>query len=271
MSNTSPKFTIITVSYNCRSTIEKTITTVIGQTYKNIEYIIIDGGSRDGTLDILRKYSKDIAYWVSEPDSGIYDAMNKGIKKASGDWIYFIGGDDYIITPNVIEKMADIINCSNADVFCGRVIARDYSINMEKTIGKAAFKSEIINGYMSPHQGMVVRAKIMKSKLFDNTLKVAADFKFFLECALEDRNIKYVNDIIAVYSISGASSSLIRFREYAKVIINMVGFWAAVSYLLRSMTGIIKRMILIFLIKKEVIKKIRSRQGWRTCSDGGTH
>ena len=88
---------IITVSYNAVKTIEQTISSVVNQSYSNIEYIIIDGGSTDGTVDIIKKYEDRIAYWVSEPDGGIYDAMNKGIKVATGDYIQIIGADDFLI------------------------------------------------------------------------------------------------------------------------------------------------------------------------------
>ena len=90
-----PLITIITVSYNAVKTIEDTIVSVLGQTYNNIEYIIIDGGSTDGTLDIIKKYQDKITYWVSEPDKGIYDAMNKGIAKANGELIGIINSDDW--------------------------------------------------------------------------------------------------------------------------------------------------------------------------------
>ncbi len=86
----NPLISVVTVSYNAVTTIEQTILSVINQTYSNIEYIIIDGGSTDGTVDIIRKYADRIAYWVSEPDKGIYDAMNKGTKKANGEYISFL-------------------------------------------------------------------------------------------------------------------------------------------------------------------------------------
>ena len=93
--NNIPLISIITVSYNAVKTIEDTILSVINQTYPNIEYIIIDGGSTDGTLDIIKKYQDKITYWVSEPDKGIYDAMNKGIAKANGELIGIINADDW--------------------------------------------------------------------------------------------------------------------------------------------------------------------------------
>ena len=90
----NPLISVVTVSYNAVSTIEQTIISVLNQMYSNIEYIIIDGGSTDGTVDIIKRYDDKIAYWRSEPDRGIYDAMNKGILQAKGEWIYFIGASD---------------------------------------------------------------------------------------------------------------------------------------------------------------------------------
>lgn len=96
---------VVTVSYNAVATIEQTLLSVINQTYPNIEYIIIDGGSTDGTVDIIKKYADEIVYWISEPDKGIYDAMNKGIKKANGEWINFINAGDSYYDKKSIEQI----------------------------------------------------------------------------------------------------------------------------------------------------------------------
>ena len=102
---TDTLISIVTVSYNAVLTIEQTILSVINQTYPNVEYIIIDGGSTDGTVDIIKKYADKIAYWVSEPDKGIYDAMNKGGLKATGDFIQFLNAGDWFENEYVIEKI----------------------------------------------------------------------------------------------------------------------------------------------------------------------
>ena len=89
-----PTFSIITITYNAVRLVEQTLLNVLSQSYPNIEYIVIDGGSTDGTVDIIRRYESGLAYWVSEPDKGIYDAMNKGLQKATGDYVWFINAGD---------------------------------------------------------------------------------------------------------------------------------------------------------------------------------
>lgn len=118
----STLITVITVSYNAGKSLEETIKSVLSQTYKNIEYIIIDGGSTDGTLNIIKKYEKQLAYWVSEPDTGIYDAMNKGIDAAHGNWVYFIGAGDTML--NVADKVVPYLTSANC-VYYGDVYRLD--------------------------------------------------------------------------------------------------------------------------------------------------
>src|ERR1700722_12907065 len=89
-----PLVSVITVVYNGAATLETTLLSVIGQSYDRVEYIVVDGGSKDGTLDLIDRYKSHIATWVSEPDKGVYDAMNKGIRMAKGDWLFFLGSDD---------------------------------------------------------------------------------------------------------------------------------------------------------------------------------
>src|SRR5690606_2467889 len=100
-----PKLSVITIVYNNVKDIERTILSIITQTYDNIEYIIIDGGSTDGTLDIIKKYQHKVSQWVSEPDKGIYNAMNKGLKMSSGDYILFMNSGDEVYDQRTVEKV----------------------------------------------------------------------------------------------------------------------------------------------------------------------
>jgi glycosyltransferase involved in cell wall biosynthesis len=98
------KLSIVTISFNSEQYLEQTIRSVIGQSYANIEYVVVDGGSNDGTLDIIRKYDSEIDRWISEPDAGIADAMNKALSLTTGDFVYFLHSDDYLEGDDAIEK-----------------------------------------------------------------------------------------------------------------------------------------------------------------------
>lgn len=106
MAAVAPKISIIMATLNRAAVIERALASVFSQTYQNYELIIIDGGSTDGTVEILKRHAERIAYWLSEPDHGLYHAFNKGLARATGDWIYFLGSDDYLWDPTVLETMA---------------------------------------------------------------------------------------------------------------------------------------------------------------------
>lgn len=202
------KISIITVSYNACDTIEQTIRSVVSQTYNNIEYIIIDGMSTDGTVEIIKKYSDDIAYWCSEPDKGIYDAMNKGIQVATGDYIQIIGADDCLCSKDVIDRVVNNLG-GDVDIFS----AARYEVDEKRKIQLLTTNEKakcLIKGRLPwmPHSGLFVKNTYMKANLFDCSYKIAADYKFILNAYL-DKNVcfQYVDFPVVYFGRDGISSS----------------------------------------------------------------
>ncbi|ATA72525.1 Glycosyltransferase, group 2 family protein [Capnocytophaga canis] len=203
MKNNIPLISVVTVSYNAVSTIEETILSVINQTYPNIEYIIIDGGSTDGTLDIIKKYEDKIAYWVSEPDKGIYDAMNKGIQKVSGEWINFMNSGDEFYDRDILNRIFLYGDWSKTDVICG-----DVSIKYPKreVVKKMLPMQDIEKGMVFCHQSSFTRTELHRNKLFNLTYKICADYDFFLQVYREGYSFSYINETISKFLYGGLSS-----------------------------------------------------------------
>lgn len=203
-----PKISIITATYNSVKTLEQTILSVVGQTYSSIEYIIIDGGSTDGTVDLLKKYNDKIAYWISEPDEGIYDAFNKGVAHATGDYVQFLGSDDCLCNEFVIEKIANEIEIS-VDILCAGVWVVD---EINRLQFWATGLKAIEEGYdytMIPHQGMFTRRNLLLKHPFDVSYRIVADYLFFLTCYYDEKvHFKYIETPVAFFSMGGFSGEL---------------------------------------------------------------
>lgn len=199
------KVSIITPCLNSGKTIEETVKSVLGQTYQNVEYIIVDGGSTDQTIEILDKYcsvSKGRLKYISEKDDGIYDAMNKGILRASGDVIGIINSDDWYET-DAIEMIVDCFNKSNADVVFGEIWLIDLN-------GKR--RSCTKNSTLPPHPAMFVRRNIyQKYGMFDANYAIAADYELTLRLLSKGVIFERVDKILSNFRTSGISS--IRKRE----------------------------------------------------------
>lgn len=158
-----PLITVITVCYNAISDIEKTIQSVIHQLYSNIEYVIIDGGSVDGTVKIIEKYHDKISYWISESDKGIYDAMNKGVDKATGEWVCFMNAGDTFYSSNTILSVSDCF-CHQYDIVYGKVnmVNRSYS----KLVTPATVPDKN-NPMPFNHQAVFTKTDLLKRMPFD--------------------------------------------------------------------------------------------------------
>jgi glycosyltransferase involved in cell wall biosynthesis len=209
---TNNKVSIVTICYNCVGEIENTIKSVIAQTYQNREYLIIDGASKDGTLDIVNKYKTDIDYILSEPDHGIYDAMNKGLMKASGDWIIFMNAGDNFYDETVLSKFMKCIN-NETIIAYGDVM----NIGSFYKYRSLADKLSNMDKYMTVHhQSTFTRLDYHKKHPFNLAYHLSADYDFFYHAYFRD-NVKfqYIPQIVANFDRSGISSSNFR-KSYAE-------------------------------------------------------
>lgn len=196
---------IITVTYNSAKTLEETIKSVINQSYSNIEYIIIDGGSTDGTLNIIKKYSDYISYWVSEPDKGIYDAMNKGINIAKGEIIGIINSDDWYEKDIINEIVQNYIKYGENKIYHG-------NIKFHYKNGTFEEKKPIINlknfykGTILFHPTFFVPKKIYNTiGVFNLSYKIAADYDFMLRNYINNITFIYINKCISNMRKEGES------------------------------------------------------------------
>lgn len=228
--NKYPKITIITVSYNAVSTLEETILSVTNQTYSNIEYIVIDGDSSDGTVEIIKKYQSKIAYWISEPDRGIYDAMNKGIDVASGDWILFLNCGDLLYTPSTIEQVFNQ-NYSVNLVYGNAVAVKDDG--MEFLLRSDHGITDMWRGPCFRHGALFTKTSILKESKFElsEELKIAADFDFIYKCYKEGYSFQKVDIIIISFLEEGVSSNPYTHIQDCIYILKKYGDWNVTSKL----------------------------------------
>ncbi|MDY6934532.1 MAG: glycosyltransferase family 2 protein [Spirochaetota bacterium] len=209
------KVTIITVVYNGQDTIQDTIESVLTQTYENIEYIIIDGNSNDGTVEIIKSYGKKISKFISEPDNGIYDAMNKGIGFATGDLIGFLNSDDLYLDASVIEKVVNTIESNKSNSCYGDLIYFDKNDN-DKIIrnwhSDNYYNGIFKRGWHPPHPTFFVRKNIYeKFGNFNLEFKIAADYELMLRF-LEKCNVStcYIPETLVKMRIGGTSNRNIK-------------------------------------------------------------
>lgn len=219
---TIKKISIITIVYNDCDNIEKTILSITNQiNFETIEYIIIDGSSSDGTLEIINKYKNKIDKIISEKDNGIYDAMNKGIKIANCEWINFMNSGDSFYTNQIIHNFLNIENKSNFDIFYGSVncVSKKGSF-----IQNPLQIEQIKNKLPFCHQSCFVKTKLLKKYKFDNNYKIASDYNFFyLMYKLSFKFIE-IDVCIANYDIDNGISAT-RYYSLQKEIMIINGKW----------------------------------------------
>jgi len=199
----NPKISVVTVSFNTHDIIEKTLQSVTAQDYKNLEYIVIDGGSTDHAQDIIEQYTDKIAYYVSEHDGGIYYGMNKGIDAATGQWLLFMNAGDIFADSHVVTDIADFINCHpEADVVYGNSMqVLEYGTYVVKP------KEAYMNNRMSiSHQATFVKLDLLKSHKFDTRYRYAADFEQLSHFYLSGYKFVYCDRLVATVEMTDGAT-----------------------------------------------------------------
>lgn len=281
-------FSIITVCYNAENEINRTIESVLSQTYTNYEYLIIDGKSRDTTVQIAESYKSsfdkiNIHYTiVSEKDSGIYDAMNKGIRLSKGKWVQFLNAGDYLCKEDVLEKVEPYCDESKSDVVYGDVI---YEKNFYETkfyryqkcyeLAELAELAEFRMPFC--HQSTFTSTKILHNHGFSKAYKVCADHDLYLKLYNLDARFKYIPIPVSIFSIGGISTTnILRLRKEVLQINKDQGIIDSSTF--EKMTrkvicsyrikNVIKKLIyypvkeLLPAIEKKVMLGKMRRQGW---------
>ncbi len=200
------KYTIITINYNNGKELHHTIESVINQSFRDVEYIIIDGGSTDDSVDIIKQYDEHIDFWISERDRGIYNAMNKGLKHAHGEYVNFMNSGDSFYSPHVLEEIDRQI--SDADILfgnvCNSISGHIYGgIPASSDVTFLTLKKEILC-----HQGTFYHRSIFDRHPYDESLKLIADWKVNVQAIIFDNcKAKVVDTIVANYDLTGMSST----------------------------------------------------------------
>ena len=202
------KISVVTVCFNAVSEIEETMLSVLNQTYPDVEYIVIDGGSTDGTVDIIKKYADRLAFWVSEPDKGIFDAMNKGIAHATGEYMNFMNAGDKFYSSHVISDFFEKRH-SYPDFIAGiGILKKESKLPLIWEPVRENFKlEEVICGGSCNHQSCFIRKDIIRSG-YPHEYGIIADDLFFLEkVAFGNASYERILKPIAIYDISGVSNN----------------------------------------------------------------
>jgi glycosyltransferase involved in cell wall biosynthesis len=201
------KLSIITVNYNNASGLEETVRSILSQSHKEFEYIVIDGGSTDGSEDILIKYSDKIDYWVSEPDAGIFNAMNKGIKQAKGEYLLFMNSGDIINQDCGLIKIIDDLNDEDIIYYDIRVIGKEQNLDFIKYCPEYLDFKFFVESAL-PHQSTFIKKNILDEYGgYAEYMKLGGDWAFFTDAiCIKEWSYRHVAEYFSTFFLDGASS-----------------------------------------------------------------
>jgi len=223
----STRISVITVVYNAGSVFEWTLKSIRDQSYKHIEYIVVDGGSTDGALQLIDKYKDIVSKWVSEPDKGLYNAMNKGLKMASGDYVMFLNAGDVFYNNEVLSSIFTA-DKPLSDVYYGETMiigqdGKEIGMRRLKAPEELSWKS-LIDGMLVCHQSFIVRKEICMN--YNEKYKIAADYDWMMRCLKNAKSICNTHLIISKFLDGGLNKHNIRkaLRERFQIMIENYNF-----------------------------------------------
>lgn len=253
--------TVVTVVLNAAEHLSRTISSVLEQTWDGVELIIIDGGSTDGTVSVIKDHVKDIDRWSSEPDRGIYDAMNKGIDRATGEWIIFLNAGDEFADAQVLSRLIPELR-DDIDVLYGRH-EEPYGNKYSRKPPLGNMK-DLWKGMVFCHQSMLVRTTLMKRFKFDIQNSIAADFEFIASLQAEQRRFHSVDIIISRVLSDGYSSSnnLAMIREQWLISKRYFGHKYTLDvYYVASLASVSLKNLVKRCLPRRMANYLRARQG----------
>ncbi|MDR2773275.1 MAG: glycosyltransferase [Tannerella sp.] len=241
--NNPPLFSIITITFNAGKVLERTILSVINQTYPQIEYIIIDGNSSDNTKDIIRQYESAVSHWISEPDAGLYDAMNKGLRMATGDYVWFLNAGDTLQNGNIVSELANMVEQHQIpDILYGETnimnnegdIIATRRLKAPKTLTWKSFRM----GMLVCHQAFVAKRDIAPE--YNLQYRFSSDFDWCIRCmkaanTIVNSRLRLVNYLYEGLTTANRKASLkerydIMCKYYGIVVTGILHVWFAVRF-----------------------------------------
>ena len=244
----TPLFSIITITFNAESTLRPTLESVAAQTYKGYEYLIIDGASRDATVELARQYPC-VSHLVSEPDRGLYDAMNKGIAAANGEYLIFLNAGDSLYAPDTLQKIADFIGENRPDIIYGETAIVDsercfISMRRLKAPEKLTWKSFRM-GMLVCHQAFIARRRLAPT--YDLTYRFSGDFDWCIRCmkkadSIVNTHLTLINYLNEGVTTRNHKASLkeryhIMVKYYGRIPVMLLHLWFAVRYYTTRLLG----------------------------------
>ncbi len=203
------QLTIITINLNNRDGLRRTMESVVSQTCQDFEYVVIDGGSTDGSREVILEHQERLAYWCSEPDRGIYNAMNKGVAHATGDYCLFLNSGDYLYNKDVVKEVLPELD-GRYDIVYGRINLEDsngHIISPKERFNHVVNSIKMISENESvPHQSSFIKTCLLSNNPYDESYRIMADKKFLVECYFKQNCMfHYIPKVISVFKLGGIS------------------------------------------------------------------